>query len=631
MGGTRNSGGRWRVQGSKSWETIAAVGLVLFTALLTRGKPVPWDNELTYLTSLRHFADPTYLAGDWTFAEGFDEHFVWLRLFAPLVNLFGIVALGWAGRLLSWTAIAVLFVLIGRRLGARPLLTGFALVIWIGLDQSMGVADTSMILGFEASGTAYPVLLGAVLLAINQRVGLALFLSGLAFSIHPSVGLWGSGALALSLLAIPDTRKSALHGLWLLIVAALPGAIPQLNSFLNSSISSDDAAFVALTHMPMHLDPFSWGLRPFILLAMVTFNLLLHARLRANFAHLVIGWVQAFLLVPVVLGVVARLTSQYWFMLLFPFRVLPVLGPAIFLINMAALMSQGQFRTSLGWRRVGMERLLTASGIVAIVGIVLLFPPLTLARGLSGTIKSWTQPVTDFERALQWIADETPPGSQILGSPKRTELFSITERPQYVAWMAITYDRVHEWRRRIEAVTPLELFELPRAERPWDDAFAALPQDQLLSLTPAVDYVVTTARYDLPEVFAVGEWSVYEVSLASRRELPTLRPPLFKPALAVGQLGDQIGLFRISLSSFSYTPRVAITSKSLSGRPRARMSPRRTARSLSTRPPRSAAIPCRRNSMVTSTDPGSWSDTITCRSSIDIQSGGADCRSNRSM
>jgi hypothetical protein len=500
------------LSGSSPREYAAAVGLVLVTILVVRGKPVPVENELVYLTLLGHFADPTYLAGDWTLGEGFAEHFVWLRLFAPLANLLGIQVLGWAGRLITWTAITVLLMLIGRRLGAKPMLTGLALVIWLGLDQSMGVGDTHMVLGFEASVTAYSVFLGAVLLAMNQRVGSAMFVSGLAFAIHPGVGLWGSGALALALIAIPETRKRALRGIWLLVVAALPGAIPQLMSVMNSPISPDDAAFVALIHMPRHFDPFSWGLRPLILVAMVIFNLILHARLRTDIAHRVLGSMQLVLLIPTLLGVLARLTDQYWFVLLFPFRVLPVIVPAIFLINLAALLSRGQFKTTFTWSGDRSQRALVASGAAAMLGVLLLVPPLTLARGLSGTINSWTDPVTDFERAMQWISDETPPGSQILGSPRRTELFSMTERPQYVAWLAIPYDRVGEWRRRIEAVTPSYLFDLPASERPWEDAFAALPLDQLLALTPSVDYVITTGQYDVPRVFGAGEWSVYQLS-----------------------------------------------------------------------------------------------------------------------
>lgn len=497
------------------WEYAGGTALFVLAAVAAVGLVVPSGNELEYLVRLRHFADHTYLAGDWTFGSGFDEHFVWVRIFAPLMNLFGMAVLASAARLVIWVAVGLLLMQIGRRLGARPLYTIVALIVWLGLNQSMGVGAGKLVTEFQASAVAYPLLLGAMVLALRGRITLSMLLAGLTFAVHPGVGLWASGGLATTLLIMPETRSRALRSIWLLVIGALPGAVPQLLSLLRSNMSAEDAAFLALVRLPHHVDPFSFGERgPLLLSIMLTFNLLLHWRMREEFPHRLLGTFQIVSLVPVCLAVVARLTDQEWFLLLVPFRVLPAFATAFFLINLAALASRR--RWDLLWPKGSVilpDRVRAWAGLGAVVGILILWNPVVaLANDASRNLDFGERSWSDLESALIWVSTETPDTARVLGPPDRGDLFARTNRSQFVSWNAIPYDRVPEWRRRLEAVMPIGFFEDYVRDRSWDDEFATLSQERLLGLSPAVDYVVTRAVYDLPAVFRSGEWTVYEVS-----------------------------------------------------------------------------------------------------------------------
>ncbi len=505
----------FKMQSAPWWEHAIVSGLFVLAAVAAVGLVIPSGNELEYLVRLRHFGDPNYLAGDWTFGSGFDEHFVWVRVFAPLMNLFGMAVLAPTARIVLWFSISLLFIQIGRRLGARPLYTIVALIAWLGLNQSMGVGAAKIVTEFQASLVAYPILLAGMVLAQRGKVAWSMFLAGLAFSFHPGVGLWGSGALAVTLLLMHDTRSRALRSIWLLLLGALPGAVPQVLSLLRSSMSADDAAFVALVRIPHHVDMFSFGERgPLLLSVMLGFNLLLHWRMREEFPHRLLGIFQAVSLIPVGLAVFARLTDQVWFLMLAPFRVLPAFATAVFLINIAAIANRRRWdllwpRVSVGW----VDRFRALAGLGAVVGVLILWNPfVALANDAAGNYNFGEPALSDFEAALAWVAGETPADAQVLGPPDRRDLFVRTDRPQYVSWDAIPYDRVPEWRRRLESVMPTGFFDDYPRDRSWADDFARLPQEALLALSPGVDYVVTTADYDLDAVFVTGEWTVYEVT-----------------------------------------------------------------------------------------------------------------------
>lgn len=499
------------------WEYAVASGLFVLAAIAAVGLAVPSGSEEVYLQLLRKFADPSYLAGDWTFGSGFNEFFVWVRVFGPLANLLGVEFLAVAGRIVVWIAISLLFIEIGRRLGARPLFTTIALIAWLGLNQSMGVGATAIITSFQASLVAYPLLLAAMVLAMRGRITWTMLLAGLAFSMHPGVGLWGSGALALTLLILPETRERALRSSWLLILGALPGAVPLALSLMESSVSSEDSAFLTLTRIPRHVDPFMFGERgPALLSIMLLFNLLLHWRMRQEAPHRLLGVFQAVALVPVVLGVVARITNQTWFLMLVPFRVLPVFATAMFLLNLAAVVGRRRWDLlSLKKSETVPDKIRSLAALTAVVGILILWNPVpALVREASRNLDFSPSPKLDVELALDWVASGTPTDAQVLGPPDRKDLFLRSQRAQYVSWEAVVYDRLPEWRRRLESVLPIGFFNEPRrnASDTWTEEFAMLSQERLVSLSPAVDYVVTTATYDLPEVFRSGEWAVYAVT-----------------------------------------------------------------------------------------------------------------------
>jgi hypothetical protein len=487
--------------------------LVVGASLLFVGFVAPSANELTYLVLLKRFADPTYLGFDWTFGSGFDEFFLFTRLFSPLTRVFSLELLAWIGRVATWSAMAFGLLAIGRRLGARPIFSAIGLALWLGMNQSMGVGTTRIVAEFQASTVAYSFLIGGLALALGQKVPWAMLFAGLAFAFHPGVGLWGSSFLVLVLLGLRDTRRQAFRYLWVPVVAALPGVIPQVMSLFRSGLTAGDANFIALQRIPHHADPFSFGERgPILFVAMLAFNLLLHWRWRQQFAHRLLGLVQLLGLIPVVVGVVARIVGLSSFLILLPFRVLPALVPALFFLNLAALITSRNLREL--WPFAGndpLRRWQGAVGLAAIAGTLVLWNPVIRFAGIvSENAAAIAERDTDIESALQWTATGTPTDAVVLSPPDRDDLFYLSQRAQYVSWEAIPYDRVSEWRRRLESVMPAGFFPVRRAGE-WLDSYVAMPLEQLQALDPAVDYVITTATYDLPIAYSSGEWIVYQV------------------------------------------------------------------------------------------------------------------------
>ncbi|HEY7564505.1 MAG TPA: hypothetical protein VIA81_06230, partial [Acidimicrobiia bacterium] len=161
------------------WQWWLAIVLIVAATVAVFGGPVPSANEPVYLLVIERLANPAFMAADWTLSGGFEEHFVFNRMVAPLARILDLPVLAWIGRLASWAALAVLIVKLGRRLGASALGAAAAAVLWIGLDQSIGIGFEHVIgSGFEAKALAYPLFLAALLLALDGKIPWALALAG---------------------------------------------------------------------------------------------------------------------------------------------------------------------------------------------------------------------------------------------------------------------------------------------------------------------------------------------------------------------------------------------------------------------------------------------------------------------
>lgn len=502
-------------------ENSIGAATIALTSVVLLAMPIPGGNELIYLPLMRSRVDPAYLAGDWTFGSGFGEHAVFNLVFGPLVDLIGIDWLAVVGRFASWFAIGWVVVSLGRRLGARWWASAGATVLLVGLNQSMGVGAEFLFSGFEAKSVAWPLLLAAVLAALDRRHWVVCVLVGLTFSFHPAIGLWGGGALLLSLLALKSTRSDTAKVLPLAALAALPGLIPLWSDFRNSSMDSESAAFIVLSRIPHHADPAFFGERgPLILAAMLSFNLLWSWIHRSSFLPRLLGVFQLMLTAVFVSGVVARLLEWWEFLLLLPFRVMPIVVHLFFWLIIAGTLSGGPDRRA--WlRKTGQPEhrsVATSSAIVAgglsLVAVVALWNPVVrVVDAVLDFPDRYASDPTDLHTAMEWIAQNTDGSAVVATPPWVEETFYVTERPQFVSWEAVTYDRPQEWRTRLgRTVTDEDVFTNPRSSEEAEmAAFESVSAEEWRRTATefGVDYLLTTAELDLESVHSEGEWTVY--------------------------------------------------------------------------------------------------------------------------
>lgn len=496
------------------WHWWLAILLILIPTFAVFGAPVPTANEPVYLLVIERLANPSFMATDWTLAIGFDEHFVFNRLVAPVARLLDLSVLAWIGRVASWTALAVLILKLGRRLGASYLGVAAAVALWIGLDQSIGIGAEFMIgAGFEAKALAYPLWFGALILALDRRIPWALALAGLAATIHPAVGLWGSGGLVAALIWERTTRKTTLRWLPVMVLTALPGVVTQALSLRRAPMAPDDAEFLALERLPHHVDPTVFGRRGWILfVAILAFTLLYGWMKRTDYVQRLLLTLQALSALALALGVVMHFAGQYWFPLTFPFRVLPPLATLLFGLHLAALFRQWRRQgfPSLRLPAGGLSRWVALSGIVAVLVVTVVRNPiLELILDTQLNVTAWTDHTDDdYEAAMNWIATTSPQDSQVLAPPYEDDVLWLGERGMFVSWKAVPYDRLEEWIDRLERVGVDDVELMPED---WVGVYAGLSEVEVQSIVTDydIDYVVTTANYSLSEEATFGAWSVY--------------------------------------------------------------------------------------------------------------------------
>lgn len=480
--------------------------------------PVPTGNEMIYLTLVEKVANPDFLPDDWTFGSGFAEHAAFDFVVAPSVNMLGPEAVAWAGRILGWLVLARLLIAIGLRLGAPPWATFVSSVIFLGINQSMGVGAEFIFSHFEAKLLAWPLFLGALAAAMDRRMSLAGLLAGLTFTFHSGVGLWAGGALVITSLLISETRRQTVRALPITIAAGLPGLILVGGSLLDSTMDPASAEFIALNRVPHHVDPFSFGERgPLLLVVMLAFNLLWSWQRRDRYVPKMLGIFQSILAVVVIGGIVARLVGSYEILLLQPFRVLPVLVPILFLLIF--------FGEAIVWwasrRAVGdpvKDRAsvsLAAIGTLAVLGVFVLWNPLVrLVGDARANLEEWTREPTASEQALQWVANNTEEDAVLAAPPWMDEMFHLSRRSQMVSWGAVTFDRPQEWIERLEhSMSDITLLYDGSSTGELVEAFEEMPLETWLDASSryGVTHLLSTARYRIEPIFSQGEWHVYDL------------------------------------------------------------------------------------------------------------------------
>jgi hypothetical protein len=503
--------------------------LLVAITLLLYGDPVPRLSEELYLPLVRRTADAEYLWGDWTFSGAFHEHWLFDQVFAPVAGAMSVSMFGWVGRLVFWPVLALLLIRIGNCFGLKPWPAAIAVALWLVSNQSL--IGGEWILGtFEAKTVAYVCFLGALLAVCSRRIPIALALLGLTMSFHPAVGLWAAWGMGISLLALRETRRAALRWSWLALLFAVPGIISALSAI--GEAAPDVQRFVVLEAIPHHTDPFFGGVtmpeaqaavRVGVLLAMFAFNLWAYRRSARDLTQRFFFAFQIAAFIPFAIAFPARAFHLWDYLRVMPLRSFPLIVPLVFFIQgvrwaLPVATPEGTNRRQRQrQRRQGRRRV--ALGFIALV-VLAVFPtsPLIAApRMVKRNFEAWTN-VDDMKEAFHWIRDNTPPSTTCIFPVDRQDSFVHAERPQVANWQAIPYDRLDEWKTRIDHLVGGRRYfagdEWHGSLPDLRDAYDGLTLRQVNRIAARYDATcfVTESTYPLQLTHTAGDVHVYAIT-----------------------------------------------------------------------------------------------------------------------
>lgn len=512
-----------RVLGLKPAVVLQLALLFAYLGFQTGG--VPALNESVYLLYLARQWDPSVLANDWTFSGPLGSHTAFNLLFGPLTSLFSLEVVGWIGRILSWSFILFGLFRVATHFRAPPWMTTTAILLWLFYGQSV-VAGEWILGAFEAKGIAYGLLFLALSeLMYRRRVVLPAALLGSAFSFHPVVGLWAGLAVGFSLLVLryPVATLTRFAGFTTLF--ALPGLLPLLTTPVDNS--AEAWRFVTLVAMPYHFDPFSF--KPWMVFALpvlLGFNAWHFRSTHPTPAMRFLMWFQVFLALFFVLGFLARLTESYAVLRLMPCRLFPVLVPLFFFFHLTSALRQVRSLRSPQAVVAGGFLALTALGIPAKLTADHLK---AIARDRWAQSQVEEQPARapseeDLTEAFRWVAGNTPVDAVIILPPWRKDSFYLARRAQIANWWVLRFDRLSEWRERLEELAGdlsgltdgTEKATMSQTVHHYDN----LTETDIASLVGGyqAQYLVSSASYGYPILFQAGSYTVYSLMTQVRPE-----------------------------------------------------------------------------------------------------------------
>lgn len=482
-------------------------GIALVVALNFRH--APFNNEFLYLIYPYRWSHPSYIATDWTLAAPEREHLIFNLIAGTLLRFIPPITLLWIGRLVCWMLLISAWLRATGRLGIRPVLAILALAIWQGAGQSLFGGEW-LFQTFESKVVAYVFVLFALdqlFLGNDRRAG---GLLGIAFSLHPAVGLSCALASGVGYLFLGRDRRRLLRFAAAGIAGALPGAVVALPLLLQSAGPGGDM-WQVMVHavLPMHLDPASWPRGSMALAAlMLAFNIL---QVRQDAPAAEWRFLLAFecaLAGITTFGFIVYATGHYSLLAIYPFRVFPLLITPCFLLHFFRAFRNGQLAPS--------HPVLSLCALITIFKLPdhsLYSIPWIVADRIS----EWSAPEADADRAYAWIREHTPADAVVASPPWLKESFYLSERAQVGSLFAVVNDRLPEWRARTEIlIGPLSAY-VTRDRSAMQRHFDHLAVEDIATMRRryGATLLLTRGSYALPRLHREGEYSVYDLGPAS--------------------------------------------------------------------------------------------------------------------
>lgn len=491
------------------WWTFAFLLLAVFAF---HGKPVPYSNEFLYLLRLV----PGFLPNDWTFSQAANEHWFFNWLFGFPARFFSIEIVGWLGRILVWSLCLFALLKIGRIWQIPFWAIGISVFLWLAFGQSV-VNDEWIFGGFEAKTAAYVCLLFALWKFSKRETILPAILLGLSFSFHPAVGLWAIPAIGLALLFEKISVGDFLKIVGLTFLFSLPGIIPLL-TVQSAAQSFDDWKFMVLHRLPWHLDAFQFSKSGVVLIyVMLIFNFYA-LRKSENFALRFLLKFQLALGIFFLLGVILRWFELYPLLRFMPMRLFPVFTPLFFIFTAFYIVPRLGTDSVLTDTRAFAAFLNRQQLFVLLFVIIVLFLLNPFEKGfvqIRETVNSRTAETTDLQRTWFWIAENTSPNAVVIQPPHSRQIWYFSRRAAVASYDYPTYNRLNEWRARINDLSggSLQILDAERANEEIEDAYNRLSAEQIEEIKQkyAATHLVSRAVYPYPIIFETETYKVYQL------------------------------------------------------------------------------------------------------------------------
>lgn len=479
------------------------IGLLLMLLVLL-GKPVPYGNELIYLTTLLRHWNEGLLANDWLLSRAHPEHFLFNSIFGSLALVVPVAVIAWVGRIVCWTWTVLVLVQLGRRVELSEMATSVVIALWVIYGQAV-LAGEVVLGGFEAKSVAYVFMFHAMIMFCDGRPRAAAACLGGAFSFHPVIGMWSALAAGLALVTNRVSMRGIAEVVAITFAFSLPGLIPlAVATGTPSAGAVADARWLALVHMPFHLDPMSWANSDMVVAALAVAFCVVHARTTLNVPHF--RFLLAFecaLCLFFVVGIGWRLAGVYSLLGLMPFRLFGVLVPLFFFLHVAHAICH--------FDRVRPGRMLVALGVLT---VACLGNPLESGwRQAKSTVQLWTRSQDELGNAMVWVAQHTERDCVVILPPWRKDSYCLANRAQVATWEFVPYGDVGEFRRRIEDLigTDWQAFDGRSVPSLMEAAYRRLGETQVrdLSRKYGAAYFVSNQVYDFEVIHVSGEYRVY--------------------------------------------------------------------------------------------------------------------------
>ncbi len=513
------------------WWNCVFVHLVVlmgFALVLNReGTWVPAGNENIYLLYLMKAWQAGFLKTDWTFQESTAGHPVFNFLFGWPTRLMSLEVFGWIGRVASWGVLFAALLRIGRHFRIPPWLGASAILLWLIQRQSF-VANEWIIGTFEAKCVGYACLLFAIDLILSGKLVPAAILTGLAFTFHSAVGLWGGAAIGLAVATQYPMRKTLMFAMWAGLFA-LPGVVTSWKLIGGGHpITPEEAKFLVTIEMPFHLDPLTFGKGKIAVLYLMLLCNVLHYWSNRNDEKL--GFLIRFEIFSgafFLLGIILRVMGKFTLVELFPFRVFAVLIMLMFFWHLAAAIWHWGDRTGLtnGERRRLGRPTASAPPAAAYMALSLftffcLPSPVARLQGLAADqLPKWKHHDDDFVTAANWVRANSTEGQIVIAPPWRKDTFYRLQRPLIADWHVPRFDGMTEWRERIEVLvgdvshTSVDDNLAGELDDRARNFYAHLTENDLAEIRRKYggDLLVTPATYSYPLLFSAGDYRVYRL------------------------------------------------------------------------------------------------------------------------